>query len=102
LDALVADHFEYDHNGRISLVGVNPVIAENMLDRVLNLNAANLCDKRSQVFSAAHKFRSKLLNAVAAGVMTDDDFLFEQQHQEDTNASGKRPAFCFIYTFVLR
>jgi hypothetical protein len=102
LDALVADHFEYDHNGRISLVGVNPVIAENTLDRVLNLNAANLCAKRSQAFSAAHKFRSRLLSDIAAGIMTDDDFLFEQQHQEDTDASGKRLAFCFIYTFVLR
>lgn len=102
LDALVADHFEYDHNGRITLVGVNPVIAENTLDRVLNLNAANLCAKRIQVFGSAHMFRSKLLSAVATGIMTDDDFLFEQQHQEDTDANGKRLEFCFIYTFVLR
>jgi uncharacterized protein (TIGR02646 family) len=101
-DATLADKFKYKMDGTIKLVGLSETVKNNVLYNVLNLNAHNLCELRSQEVLAAEKDKKRLLQDFEKGIITEGELIDEINSQELPNEKNRRRAFCFIYSYVLK
>lgn len=101
LDTGCAKYFEYNANGKINIIGTTDDIAKNILDGVLNLNAANLCQMRQDAYDKAEKVKQSLEKAFKNGIIDEDELLYEIDIQDEPDENGKRTAFCFIFTYLL-
>lgn len=101
-DVTLADKFKYKIDGTIELVELSETIKNNVLYHVLNLNAHNLCELRSQEVLAAEQDKKRLLQDFEKGIMTEDELIDEVNSQELPNEKNRRRPFCFIYSYVLK
>lgn len=96
-----ASKFKYNSDGQINLVSVDDVTKNNMLNKVLNLNAHNLCLLRASAYEAAQLDKDRLNEQLEKGQITEDDMIAEIDSQDFLDENNRRKPFCFIYTYVL-
>lgn len=101
-DVTLADKFKYKNDGKIELVELNETIKNNILDHVLNLNAANLCELRSQEVLAAEMDKKRLQQDFEKGIMSEDELIDEINSQEQPDEKNRRRPFCFVYSYILK
>ena len=98
-----ASKFKYKPDGYIEMTDVAETVKINILDRVLNLNAYNLCEMRSQIYVAAENERKNLEEQLEKEEITDDELEYLINSQDFPNpGTGFRSEFCFIFTYLLK
>ena len=101
LDADCTRYFEYNADGKIKMPNTTDTIATNVLDEVLNLNAANLCQMRQDAYDKAISVKQRLVMELENGAIADDELIDEIESYDDADSNNKRTAFCFVFTFLL-
>ena len=94
--------FIFQENGEIALKDTDPITTENILFSVLNLNIPSLVFLRKRAYETANFLLAALLKDITAQTISDDEFLFELNHQEAKDSNGRRKEFCFIYSQVFQ
>jgi hypothetical protein len=101
LDSDCTKYFEYNSDGKINIINTTDDISKNILDDVLNLNAANLCVFRVDAYGKAEALKKRLVAEFDSGTITEDELIGEIEIQDEPDGNGKRTPFCFVFTYLL-